>query len=143
MADSLLTFGGTEQQYRVTGYVNEVALGTFDTMSGGEPDAKDNKHRPGGMGFEVSYASLPSWSDVSVERVYEHKRDWELERSLENKTGRVTCHVVAQPLDPDGNAFGRAKTYHGAFRGLTIGKVDSTSDNVRMWGFKMEVVSVQ
>lgn len=122
----------TEQNYLVTAVVDGQALGTFDTFSGGEPAAKEVKHRPGGMGPEVSYATLPSYSAITISRVLEPARDWELIRSLTQKTGRVTFSCTVQPLDADGNVWGNPKTYNGTFLGIKDGKTDSTSDALRM-----------
>lgn len=139
--NSLVRYGGTEQSSLITVSVNEVSLGTFDSYSGGEPTAKGNKHRAGGMGLEVSYGSLPSWSDITVSRVYEWARDWELERTLVGLAGRVTAHMTEQPLDPDGNAYGKPKVWQGRFLGVKPGKADSTSDAVRLWEIDIEVTS--
>jgi hypothetical protein len=133
--------GGVEQASSITVVIGGQALGVFDSYSGGEPAAKDNKHRPGGMGAEVSYGSLPSWSDISVSRVYQWDRDWELERDLVPLAGRVSFSMTEQPLDPDGNAYGNPKTWSGRFLSIKPGKADSTSDAVRMWEIDAEITS--
>lgn len=139
--NSLARAGGTEQSSQITVSVDEVALGVFDTYTGGEPLAKANKHRAGGMGLEVSYASLPSWSDITVSRVYEWARDWEMERILVRKAGRVTAHMTEQPLDAAGMAYGSPKVWQGRFLGVKPGKADSTSDAIRMWELDIEITS--
>lgn len=123
---------GTEQNYLVTVVVDGQALGVFDTFSGGDPAAQSVKHRPGGMGPEKSYATLPSYTDVTVGRVLEPARDWELIRQLTQKAGRVDASATVQPLDADGNIWGNPKTYNGTFLGIKDGKVDSTSDAIKM-----------
>lgn len=133
--------GGVEQASSITVVVDGQVLGIFDSYSGGEPTAKSNKHRPGGMGAEVSYGSLPSWSDISVSRVYQTDRDWELERTLVTKAGRVSFSMTEQPLDPDGNSYGNPKTWSGRFLGVKPGKADSTSEAVRMWEIDAEITS--
>lgn len=139
MSNFATPIGGTEQSSLITVVVNGQSLGTFDTYSGGDPAAKGNKHRAGGMGPETSYASLPSWNNITVGRVYQWDRDWELERSLVPLSGRVPFSMTEQPLDPDGNAYGNPKTWTGRFLSVNPGKADSTSDNVRMWEISAEI----
>lgn len=127
----------TEQSYLLTMVVDGQALGTFDSFSGGDAAAKSVKHRPGGMGPEKSYASLPSYTDITVARVLEPARDWELIRALTQKSGRVDASLTVQPLDADGKAWGSPKTYSGQFLGVKDGKVDSTSDALRMFELDM------
>lgn len=128
-----LAIAASEQNYLVTVVVNGTALGVFDSWSGGDAVAKSNKHRAGGMGPEKAYASLPSYTDMTVSRVLEPARDWELVRSLKNLAGDVNASVTIQPLDADGNTWGKPKVYSGMFLGVKDGKVDSTSDAIKMF----------
>jgi hypothetical protein len=127
----------TEQNYLITVVVNGQALGVFDTFSGGDAAAPSVQHRPGGMGPQVSYATLAKFSPITVSRVLEPARDWELLRSLTQIGGRVDASMTEQPLDADGNPFGAPKTYTGQFLGVKSGKVDSTSDALRMFEIDM------
>lgn len=122
-----------QMQYLVTVTVDGKNLGVFDSYSGGDAVSKSVKHRPGGMGTEKSYVSLPSYTTLTVSRVLERQRDWELERSLIPKAGKVLGAVYVQPLDEDGNVWGSPLVYHCRFLGVKPPKVDSTSDNVAMW----------
>jgi hypothetical protein len=116
----------SKQQFLITVVVDGISIGVFDTHSGGDSQAKGNKHRPGGMGDEVSYASLPSYSDLKVTRVYERNRDHELIRTLSAKSGLKPASMTEQPLDADGNAWGKPTVYTGRFLGLSRGDTDST-----------------
>lgn len=122
----------TELNYLLTVVVDGTSLGTWDTYSGGEPMAKEVTHRPGGMGPEQAYASLPTYNTLSISRVLVPSRDWELIRSLTAKAGRVNASMTEQPLDADGNAWGKPTVYTGSFLGIKPGKADSTSDSLRM-----------
>lgn len=134
-----LEIAATEQNYLLTLVVNGKSLGTFDSFSGGDASAKSVKHRPGGMGPEKSYASLPSYTDLTISRVLEPSRDWELVRQLTQIAGRVDASMTEQPLDADGNPWGSPKVYTGQFLGVKPGKVDSTSDALRMFEVDMSV----
>ena len=123
----------TEQQYLVTVNVAGRDLGVFDKMTGGDTTVTSAKHRPGGMGAEKSYRTLPTYADIVLSRVTESARDWELIRWLSNQAGAVPVTVVRQPLDAQGNAWGTPYTYRGRLGPVKPGQVDSTSSAVAMW----------
>lgn len=122
-----------EQQYSVTVVVNGATIGAFDTYTGGDAIAKSNKHRPGGMGEEKSFVALPSYTDMTVSRVLERQRDWELTRQLVPLAGRVLGSVTIQPLDENGAAWGASRVASGRFLGVKGWKADSNSDAVLMY----------
>ena len=129
----------TAQQFLVTVNVDGKDLGVFDTMKGGDTTVKATMHRPGGMGPEKSYLSLPTYSAVTVSRVGERARDWELIRSMQNKAGRVRAQVVRQPLDEAGTAWGTPMTWSGRLSTVKAGDVDSNSSNAIMWEIDIDV----
>lgn len=141
MATNLLT-AATEQNSVITVVVNGQSLGVFDTSSGGDSTTKAAKHRAGGMGNEVIYASLPTYSALTVGRVLEPARDYELIRALYPLIGRVTASVTEQLLDADGNTSGNPKTWTGSLSGVKPGKTDSNSTNVRMFEIDIDVSTV-
>lgn len=129
-------------QFAVSAVVDGQTIGIFDTMSGGDVVSDESKHRPGGMGPEVSYVALPSPAQITVTRVYEKTRDHELIRTLTAKAGRVTGSITEQPLDEDGNAWGNPVVYSGRFLGVKRGDVDSTSNDPRMFELDFSIVTV-
>lgn len=133
--------GGTEQSELVTVVVDGQTLGVFDTWSGGDSAAKSVMHRPGGMGPQRSYVTLPTYSEVTVGRVLELDRDWELIRSLVPKAGRTLGSVTIQPLDADGNAYGSSRTASGRFLGVKGIKGDSNSENIQTFDLEFAVES--
>jgi hypothetical protein len=129
----------TEQQWLVNVTVDGRDLGIYDSMSGGDVDVDSAKHRPGGMGPEKSYRSLPTYKDVTVSRVLERERDWEILRWLQDKAGGVRAQVSRQPLDEDGNAWGTPMTWAGRLGPVKGGDVDSTSSKPTMYEFDVFV----
>ena len=138
------TFNATELQFLTTLTVdNFQPVGMiFDTFSGGDVTATPTKHRPGGMGPEVSYLSLPSYTDVSIGRVYDEGRDHALIAQLHSLVGNTYCTVSVQPLDADANPYGSPRTYRGRIASVKDGKADSTSHTPRMWTLDVSVESV-
>jgi hypothetical protein len=132
----------TAQQFLVHVTVDGAPLGVFDTMTGGDAVAKSVKHRPGGMGPEQSFTSLVSFTDITTARVYIPTRDVTVEATLIPKGGKKVGIVTRQPLDADGNAYGKALVFTGRFLGVKPPKVDSNSDAVAMFELDFSVTSV-
>lgn len=132
----------TKQSYLLSVVVDGIQLGTFDTKTGGAAMAKGNKHRPGGMGVEKSYVSLPSYSDMKLTRVYELARDHELARRLYGRSGVASASVTEQPLDANGVPYGNPIVYSGRFLGINPGDVDSNSEAPKMLEVDLEITTV-
>jgi len=132
----------SEQQSLITLSINGINYGVWDKRSGGEAVAKELKYRPGGMGNEVAYTTLPSPTTVTVSRVMENDRDWEFFRNIAQVAGRLGASVSEQPLDNDGNPWGNPVVYSGIYLGVKQGNVDWTSDNPRMIEIDVSVVSI-
>lgn len=137
------TYNATELQYLTTLSVQGFGnVGVFDTFTGGDVTAAPTKHRPGGMGPEKTYLSLPTFSDVSIGRVYDEGRDHQLIAQLHSLVGNTYCTVSVQPLDQNGNPFEGPRTYYGRIASVKDGKADSTSHNPRMWTLDLSVENV-
>lgn len=129
----------TEQQYLITANVDGRDLGVYDTMKGGDVTIKTAMHRPGGMGPEKSYRTLPTYSDITLARVCERDRDWETLRWLQDQAGGVRAQVTKQPLDEAGNAWGTPMTWSGRLAGVKGGNADSNSESPMMYEFDVSV----
>jgi hypothetical protein len=133
----------TEQQFLVTVQVDGYGdLGIFDKRSGGDSTIAVAKHRPGGMGPEKSYTTLPTYSAITISRVYERVRDHEVIRRLRNLAGNTLVTISEQPLDGSGNAWGSPTVWRGRLGNVKAGPVDSTSSAVRMFELDMDPETV-
>jgi len=135
-------FYGSEQQWLATLNVNGVDYGIFDKFTGGDVSAAANKHRPGGMGPEVTYLALPTYTDVSLTKVYETQRDHDRVAALHNQVGRALASVTLQPLDDQGNPWGNPRVYQGRLIGVKDGGTDSMSNAARMFEVDISVETV-
>jgi hypothetical protein len=135
-------FYGSEQQWLATLNVNGTDYGTFDRFSGGDVSAAVNKHRPGGMGPEITYLSLPSYSDVTLDKVYETQRDHDRVSALHNLVGRAIASVTLQPLDDQGNPWGTPRVYQGRLVSVADGGTDSMSNAARMFSIGIAVETI-
>lgn len=138
---SPVPIGGTEQSELVSVVVNGQSLGVFDTWSGGTSSAPNAQHRSGGQFNQTSYTTLPKYSPITVSRVLNLTRDWELIRLLNNIAGIVTGSVTLQPLDATLNAYGNSRTATGMFLGVKGTKGDSTSEALQMFELDFSVDS--
>lgn len=135
-------FYGSEQQWLATLNVGGTDYGTFDKFAGGDVSAPVNKHRPGGMGPEITYLSLPVYSDVTLTKVYETQRDHARIAALHAAVGNQLATVTLQPLDDTGAAWGTARTYSGRIVAVKDGGTDSTSNAARMFEVDIAVENV-
>jgi len=135
-------FYGSEQQWLATLNVGGTDYGIFDKFSGGDVTATANKHRPGGMGPEITYLSLPSYSDITLTKVYETQKDHARISDLHNAVGRQLATVTLQPLDDSGAPWGTPRTYQGRIIAVKDGGTDSTSNAARMFEVDISVETV-
>jgi hypothetical protein len=119
----------TKHDYLVTVTIDGAPIGVFDSRTGGETDSDITK-RNTGTGPKV-YASRSATGDVTVVRGYERERDHELARGLERRAGRALMTVSEQPLDEDGNPWGKPKVWSGVLKSVDSGEVDSDSEDPR------------
>jgi hypothetical protein len=114
----------------------------FDKFSGGDISAPVNKHRPGGMGPEITYLSLPTYSDITLTKAYNTQQDQDILADLHVMIGNTQVTVSIQPLDDAGNAWGTPRQYQGRLIGVKDGGTDSMSNAVRMWDVTIAVESI-
>lgn len=121
----------TQQQWQITGTIRPyvgapIPLGVFETKSGGDPSWPVEKHREGGMGKEVAFTGLPTFSDLTIGRRFDRVRDAELYRRIVGLRG-ADASISAQPLDPNGAPQGRPYTFTGKLMSATDPEVDAQS----------------
>jgi hypothetical protein len=104
-------------------------LGIFDYKSGGEIDSTDNSYPPGNLGDPVSLGGRRTVGNITVRRLYDLQRDHVISQNYINWVGKAQVVITDQPLDPDGNAFGKPIAYRGTLKRVTFPDHDSTSDD--------------
>lgn len=123
-----------QDQWLVTATVDGVSIGIFDKMTGGEITSEETKYAPGGMQPQVSLGGMRSVENVTISRLARGEDDvhWLFERA-----GRADMSVTRQPLDADGNAYGRPVTYSGKLQGVTPAEIDSESSDAALLELEM------
>lgn len=131
-----------EDQYNVTVMIAGTNMGTFDTMSGGEIDSEELKYRPGGMAPQVSLGGSKSIGNVTVGRLYDLARDHAKVAFLEGAVGKAAATVTKQPLDADGNAYGKPIVYTGKLKAMTLPDHNSESSDAAMVELEISVSGI-
>lgn len=116
-----------KDQYDTTVNIDGRNLGTFDVLTGGETDTDQLTYKPGGMAPTVSLGGTVTVGQVVVSRLYRLERDHAIIQWLLGRVGIGSMVVKKQPLDPDGNTFGKPLVYQGVLKRCTPPEVDSTS----------------
>lgn len=122
-----------QDQWYNTVTIDGRPLGVWDTLSGGSVDSEETKYKPGGMQPEISLGGTMTIENVTLGRLL-GRADWDFMHSLmANRVGKAVCTVARQPLDVDGNPFGRPLVYTGILQNVTPGDTDSNSSDAQVW----------
>jgi len=129
-----MTAGSRQDQWLNTVTIDGTSLGVWDTLSGGDVQATETKYKAGGMVPEVSLGGTVSVNNITLGRLLRAEQDWEVIRNLmAARTGKGEALVARQPLDADGNPFGRPITYTGKLLQVMPGDTDSNSTSAQAW----------
>ena len=142
--------GGPTRQdtFEVTVRVQDVTnpnrpmldLGIWDKRDGGQVDSEEYKYPPGGMRPVVSLGGRKNVDNITVSRLYRLVRDHqELIGRLMAGVGKARMEVSQQPLDIEGNAFGRPIVWRGILKRCTPPGVDSESSDPAMIELEMTI----
>lgn len=121
-----------QDQWSNTVTINDRPMGVWDTLGGGESDSEETKYRPGGMQPAVSLGGSRTIGNLTLARLLT-REDWDFMHEAMNNTGVWRVTVSRQPLDADGNPFGRPLTYRGVLKTVTPGDTDSNSSDAQTW----------
>ena len=147
-AFTMATGGPTrEDTWHVSVLVEDMAAGdgsmldfaTWDKQGGGDVDSSDTTYRPGAMGPQISLGGPKTTSNVTASRLYRLERDHAHVGKLVAAVGRGRMTVIKQPLDIEGNAFGKPLVYNGRLKTVKFPTVDSEATGAAMIELEMSV----
>lgn len=121
-----------EDQFLITAVVDGTNLGTFDTCEGGAAESEETKYRPGGFKPIRTLGGQGAPANVTIGRL-EEVGDTEIIRFMMTRAGKGRMTVTKQPLDTDGNVFGRPFVYNGILMTVTPPNADSNSNAAAVW----------
>lgn len=129
-----------QDQWSNTVTIDGKPWGVWDTLGGGAVEAGDTKYRPGGMSPEVSLGGHASVGNLTLGRLLT-RTDWEpMGNLMRTRCGKARVTVSRQPLDSDGNRFGRPLVYSGTLITVTPGDTDSESEDAQVWEITVSTV---
>lgn len=102
-------------------------LGVFDKMTGGGIDSEEYKYKPGGLADPESLGGTKTVDNLVVSRLYKLGRDHDIVQQLIDGVGKSAMTIIKQPLDVDGNVYGKPIVYKGTLKRCTPPEVDSES----------------
>lgn len=125
-------FGQRENLYNVTtiiaGTDGKKVKWTVDKMDGGDVTAKETKYRPAnGTVDQLSLGGATEVGNISLTVLMTEGMYGNLPWLL-SQVGKADMWVNKQPLDTDGNAYGKALSYKGKLNKATPPKTDAESD---------------
>lgn len=112
-----------------TRYTN---TGIWDKRSGGELDSSETKYTPGNLGDPISLGGRIIPGNNTLQRLFRGARDQDTLQKMFNAVGRSPVIVSEQPLDIDGNAYGRPIVWNGVLKKCTPPPRDSESQNAAL-----------
>lgn len=113
--------------------------GTWDKLSGGGLSASTSSYKPGAMGPPVSLGGSKVAANVVVSRLYRLGRDHDVVDQLLASVGRSHMIITKQPLDLEGNSYGRPIVYKGTLDRVTPPEVDSEASGAGLIELEMVV----
>lgn len=121
-----------QDQYAVSMSVDGEKFGVYDKLSGGEIDSEEAKYRPGAMAPMVSLGGTVEVGNLTISRLYVLNRDHDRIHWLVARVGKGQVVISRQPLDVDGNAYGKPLVYTGTLKTVTPPEVDSESSDAAL-----------
>lgn len=116
-----------------------VNYGKWDKMTGGEVDSDETKYYEGGMVPPTSLGGRKTVGNITVSRLYRLGRDHDVVQKIFDAVGKSDMIVTKQPLDLDGNVYGRPIVYKGTLKRCTPPEVDSESSSAGLLELEMTV----
>lgn len=110
-----------------------MPLGTWDKKSGGEVDSEEYRYYPGGMEDQVSLGGRKNVGNVTVSRLYRLVRDHDLlMQKMISGVGKAQVTISQQPLDINGNSWGRPLVYKGTLKRVLPPEHDSEGSDAAL-----------
>ena len=126
-----------QDEYNVTVTVDGRDLGTFDKFTGGEIDSEELTYKPGAMGPRISLGGSVNIGNVTVSVLYRLETIHAAVHWLISRVGKAAVTITKQPLDVDGNAWGKPLTYQGKLKQINPPEHDSESNDAALLELEM------
>jgi hypothetical protein len=142
LARSELVLATRADTWRITVGVNGVHTGVWDVKEGGDVDSNELTYKPGGMVDPISLGGTRNVNNVTLRRNYRLGRDHAVSQRWINWVGKGKVTINQQPLDEDGNSWGKPITYKGTLKRCKLPDVDSQSSDAAMIEIEITVAGI-
>jgi hypothetical protein len=126
-----------KDQYDIRVSVDGTNLGTFDVFTGGDLDTTELTYKPGAMAPQISLGGIVTVNQAIVNRLYQLSRDHLQVHWLLSRVGKGAMVISKQPLDVDGNAYGKPLVYKGILKRCTPPDADSNATDAAIIELEM------
>ena len=126
-----------KDQHAIHVSLDGTDCGIWDKKTGGEVDSSDTTYMPGAMGQRISLGGVQTITPVVADRMFDLDRDGQIIHWLMSRAGKGDMVCSVQPLDVDGNAYGRPMTYKGKLKMVTPPEADSESSDAALISLEM------
>jgi hypothetical protein len=109
-----------------------IDTGVWDKRSGGELDSEETTYYAGGMVDRISLGGRVIPGNNTLSRLFRGERDQDTLGKLLSGVGKAPVRIVEQPLDLDGNAYGRPIVWNGILKKVTTPPRDSEGTGAAM-----------
>jgi hypothetical protein len=111
------------------GQSNPIGFGTYDQQEGGDVDSEEFTWKPGGMKDPESLGGSRTVENLTIRRLYKLGRDHIESDRLIGWVGKARAIITKQPLDQEGNVWGKPIVYRGILKRVGFPDHDSTSSD--------------
>jgi hypothetical protein len=105
---------------------------TWDVLTGGETDSTELTYKPGAMANAISLGGSVTVGQVILNKNYDLQRDTAQIHWLLSRVGKGTVVIHKQPLDVDGNVYGKPLVYTGILKRVTPPEVDANATDAAL-----------
>ena len=125
--------GFRRDQWANTVTIDGQPFGIWDSTTGGDVTATEKKYRPGGMAPEITLGGVASVTNLKLSKLVT-REDWDrMHNLMATRVGKAPMTVARQPLDADGNPYGRPLVYTGTLLIVNPGDNDSNNIDAQVW----------
>lgn len=120
-----------QDTYSVRVVVDGRDLGIWDKQNSPETDSEETTYKPGGLGDQIALGGSQTRSNITVSKLYGEDVH-SIYHWLDARAGRASGTVMRQPLDADGNAWGRPIVWNVRLKRVAPPEVDSESSSAAL-----------
>ena|SRR5215472_9944704 len=100
-------------------------MGLWDKKTGGDVDSDEVTYYPGGMVDRISLGGRVTYTNITLQRIYDGVVDGGAINDLLSGVGKATCEIHQRAMDINGQAYGKSVVWIGKLKRCRVPDVDS------------------